>query len=73
MVSVLEHAQRGAPADALEDRAQQSEVGERVARALQEQHGEVHLREMVGARGPGLARRVEREAEEDEARDITER
>jgi hypothetical protein len=50
----------------LQRRAQQREVGERVARALQEQHGQIDLREMIGAPGAGPARGVEREAEERE-------
>jgi hypothetical protein len=73
VVGVVEERERGALAEAFDHRFQQREVRELVARAAEEQHRDVHLREVRGAFGPGLARRVQREADEHEPRDARQR
>ena len=65
-IGVLRQDQGRRRAEPGHDRPQQIEFGQRIARSLEEQHRDIDLVEMVGARRRGLAGRVEREGEEDQ-------
>ena len=67
VVGVREQPQRGARAEPLGERPQQRNVGQRVARALQEQQGYLHVGQVLGAFIRRVASGVERKAEEGEA------
>ena len=73
MIGVLEEPQRRALAEPFRQRRQQREVRQRVAGSLQEQHRDLHVEQMLGALVRRLARRMQREAEEDEAADSRQR
>ena len=67
VVGRLDPVRRGARAELRQHALQQRPLGQRIARALHEQHRYVHLCQVPGAverRAPG---RVQRKAEEDEA------
>ena len=51
VVGVVDHVQRGAFAQGLHHGPQQLQPGQLVARALQEQHRQPHLLQVLGARG----------------------
>ena len=67
MVGMLEQSQRGALAEAFAERSEQRNIGERIMRPLQEEHGDADLGEVCRALVGRLARRMEREAEKGEA------
>src|SRR6266516_1034063 len=58
VVCALHHVERGPITEAIQDRPQEIELGERIARALQEEHGRGHILEMPGTSGRRAARRM---------------
>ena len=73
MVAAVDHVQLRAIAELVEHGLQLAEIRERVARALEEQHRQLDVAQVFGARASGLARRVQREAEEHETAHARER
>src|SRR5688572_1031878 len=73
MIGLIEELQRRALAQAFDHRLELAELGQRVARALQEQHRYVNLREMIGALSRRLARRMQWKTEKDKTFDTVER
>src|SRR5262245_62373628 len=67
MVGIGKELQRCARAELFPQRFQQRKVGQVVAVSLQEQHGHLHIKEMLAALVRWLARGVQRKAEEGEA------
>ena len=67
MVGVFDDLERRTLAERLHERLQQREVGELVACALQEQHRDLHVGQVLAALVRRLARRMQREADEDDA------
>src|SRR5262245_30776828 len=49
VVGVLKQRQGGARAEAVDERPEQREIGERVVRALQKQHRDLRVEEVLGA------------------------
>lgn len=72
MVGGFDDVERGARAEFGADRFEQREIGEIVARALQEEHRLGDFGEMVAPFGGGLFRRMKREAKENQAADFRE-
>ena len=72
MIGPLHHVEGGALAQSGADLADQREIGQVVAGALEEQHRQGDPREMLGALDRRSLRRVEREAQEDESRHAVE-
>src|SRR5690348_17313518 len=68
MVRAFKEAEGRLAAEALHHRLEQVELGEIVARALEEKHRDLHGLEVLAALARGLARRVQRESEKKEAR-----
>ncbi len=73
MIGFLQEFQRGPRAEALHDRLQQFEARELVARALQEQHRNLDVRQVVGAILRGTSRGMQWECEKRQARDAGQR
>ena len=73
MIAVLDGDEGGAFAERFSKLAHQRDVGERIARPLQEQHGDFDLEEMLGALLRGAARRMQRKSEERQAAHARER
>jgi len=67
MIGCVDDVQGGTGAEFFDQGAQEFEVGESVAGALEKQHRNIHVGEMVGAFGVGAIRLMQREAEEDQA------
>src|SRR5271156_1761190 len=67
MIGGVDDVQGGAGTEFLEDGAQELEVGESVASALEEEHRDFYIGEVVGAFGVWTTRPMQREAEEDQA------
>ena len=66
VVGGVDEVERGAGGEGRADGAEEREVGESVAGALEEEHGLRDFRQVIGALYAGAARRVKREAEENE-------
>ena len=67
MVGAFDDVERGECAEFVADRFEQREIGEIVARALQEEHRLGDFDEMVAPFGGGLLRRMKRKAKENQA------
>ena len=67
VVGVVEELQRRARAELGDQRLQQAQIRQLVARALQKEHRHVHVEEVLRALVRRLARRMQREAKEGEA------
>ena len=70
MIGTFDRLKNGAAAETLNHWEQEPSVCQRVAIALDEKHRYVDLGEMVGARGGGLVRRVQRKANKREAANL---
>ena len=70
MIGTFDRLKNGAAAETSNHWEQELSVCQRVAIALDEKHRYVDLGEMVGARGGGLVRRVQRKANKCEAANL---
>jgi hypothetical protein len=64
MIGRFEEPQRRPFAEARDERFDERDFGERVARSLKEQHRYADRREVLGALGRGPSRRMQRKAQE---------
>ena len=63
MIGALKQTQRRARSQAFDDRLEQAQLRQRIARALQEQHRDFDIGEMLGAVAGRLSGRMQRKAE----------
>jgi len=72
MVRAVDDVERR-PGQPIDYRTQQCQLGEVVARSLQEEHGDFNLRQVLRPLDARLARRMQRKSNEREAEHIRER
>ncbi len=73
MIGVLHQVQGGTGAELTHERSEELEGGELISSALNEEHRDVHIEQVLGTVGAGPTRRMQWKGEKDESSDLPER